>query len=230
MPENVSASKRETIIAFFLGIVFMIVALLVQSVFQSIPFFVYISFHGFNITTAFEESYAVLERNNFILFSIYIGSVAGILQEVTKYVAVDMRARKLSVPIGLGFAAVDIAYLAFVEFYSKSAFVGLAVILVCLNIIFSLIFHVGTATFLKSGLLSGSGRVSLAICILLHSAVDGGLVAADYLIYFHPSDRLTLISAYWILAMVAGVVIFLLGMRKIQNAPDSEPPVDRMVF
>ena len=229
MSENSKIGAKEVVIAFFIGVVFMGVALFGQAIVQEIPSLLYYATHSFSLKSL-ETGFAELERDNFILFSIYFGIVAGVMQELAKYVAVDMRSKSLAIPIGLGFSAVDITYLMVVDFLAKAAFSGLLLTLVSLNIVFSLLFHPGTAAFIKSGLLSGSGKISLAICIALHSIVDGGLVAVDFLVLFNPANKLTLITIYWAVTMIIGVGIFAIGLRRLSRVSEVATPVEPLVF
>ncbi|MEM0155881.1 MAG: hypothetical protein QW597_04690 [Thermoplasmataceae archaeon] len=228
-PEDKLSSGKKAITAFLLGILFMFVALIVQSVFQVAPLFIFAEIHGSGITAS-AKAYSILERNNFIIFSIYLGAIAGILQETAKYVAVDTRNKFLTIFIGLGFAAVDIIDLLLLNIIAGAAYAGLLMILSVLNIIFSILFHTGTAAFLKSGLISGSGRVYLAVCIILHSAVDGGLVGADYLVFFHPGSSLAIKIIYWALTLLTGVIIFTVGVIKLKRSMEERQPSEAIVF
>jgi hypothetical protein len=229
MPDYTLIRAKEAFIAFLIGILFMFVALIVQSILQVGPLFIFAEIQGSGITES-ARAYSVLERNNFIIFSIYLGSIAGILQELAKYIAVDMRERSLAISIGLGFAAVDIIDLLLINILAGAAFAGLLMILTLLNILFSILFHTGTAAFLKAGLISGSGRVYLAVCIILHSAVDGGLVGADYLVYFHPGSSLAIKIVYWALTLLTGIAIFIAGVLKLRRSRERKQPVEALVF
>lgn len=166
----------------------------------------------------------------YVLVSIYAGGLAGILQEGNKYVAVDMRSKRLALPIGLGFAAVDIVMLSFVEITTNAPLTGIFLLLIALNIVTSLLFHPGTAAFLKFGLLSGKQRTILAVCILLHAAIDGGLVFTDFVVLSNAASYLTDVAVYWTVTMIIAVTVFVLGITKLRSVEETKPRVEVVVY
>lgn len=220
-------SNGDYIKAVGLGILYMVIALMVQAIIQQIPEYIYLAMHGFN-PIPFTSSYQKLELDYPLEFAIYVGFIAGLMQELATYIAVDTRTRKLAFFIGLGFAVVDIALLLVENIPIYNRLTSFASILIALNIISSVLFHPGTATFMKWGLLSGAGKVTLLISIVLHTILDGGVEYADLLIMQHPVEYHTLSSIFWAVAMTISVSIFMIGIRLIGRVEENrqiEPPV-----
>lgn len=211
--------EEHPISAFFIGVLFMVVAIVGQSIVQIV------------VTMIVGASRLVPTGIiGYVLYSVYLGGLAGILQEGNKYVAVDMRDKRLTLPIGLGFSAVDIVFLLLMETEITGVHNGIPIVLISLNIVASLLFHPGTAAFLKFGLLSGRQKPILALCILLHLAIDGGLVFTDFMVLANPASYLTDVAVYWIAAMIIAAVVFVLGIVKLRSVEETKPPVEVVVY
>ncbi len=212
---------RYYIEAIGLGIVYMIIALIVQELFESIPVFYYIFVHGLNLSSLKTFIFS-LEIHYVILYSIYIGLLAGIMQETATYIAVDTRKKDYALFIGLGFSIIDIVilFISTINIFKNPH--EIEVILIILNIISSLLFHPGTATFMKWGWLTENNRLTLLISIFMHAMVDGGLVYADIFILTTPHVYIKTIEVYWAIVMVISIFMFLLGYLKLRNVKEPE--------
>ena len=219
----------EKIKAIGLGILFMVIALFVQEIFQDLPLFGYLALNGFNINLLSE--YANLELSYPLEFGIYLGLVAAIMQELSTYIAVDTRKRLLAFFIGLGFSVVDIVVLLIDTIPSGlSRLTGLAAAVVILNVVSSILFHPGTATFMKWGRITGIGGVTLAISIALHTVLDGGVAFLDLYIVRHPGQYHLDVIIFWIIAISISILIFIVGTKKIRSLTIEEKPEKPVVF
>ena len=199
----------------------MIIALIVQQLFEDIPVFYYIFIHGLNFSS-FKTFILSLEINHAILFSIYIGFLAGIMQETATYVAVDTRKKAYALFIGLGFSIVDIVILLIssISIFRNPYEIG--IILIILNAISSLLFHPGTATFMKWGWITENNRLSLLISVFMHAVIDGGLVYADIFILTNPNMYIKTMEVFWSIVMTISIFMFLLGYIKLRKVPEPE--------
>ncbi|MCY0851350.1 MAG: hypothetical protein OWQ34_01245, partial [Thermoplasma acidophilum] len=150
-------NRREALIAIGIGVLFMIIALIVQEVVQDIPVFLFLINDHFS-TSGIVGELSAFELKNSILYSLYIGLVAGFIQEGFTFLAVDTRGRKMAFFIGLGFSIVDIVILLFetfvvpaIEMHRSLILTPFEGLLASLNIVSSVLFHPGTATFMKWG-------------------------------------------------------------------------------
>ena len=222
-------TTKEALKAVGLGILFMVIALFVQSLIQDIPLLGFLALHGFNLGSI--RNYANLEFKYPLVFSIYLGFIAGAMQESATYIAVDTENKQLAFFIGIGFSIVDIAILILEIFTGGiSGITGFQSILIILNIISSLMFHPGTATFMKWGRLRGTGRMTLGISIVLHTVLDGGVLFSDLFVAKHPYDYYTVSIIFWIIAMGISTGIFVVGLRKIHGISGIEKPEPPVVF
>lgn len=212
----ISENSRQKSIAVLLGILFMIVAIVSQSIVQDLPAIIMIYLNvgvakSVKIITEFASA-------NMILYSLFIGGTAAAFQESFKYIAVDTRKKALALWIGLGFSAVDICIL-YLESYSSlqaiTSIFSLLLLLVMLNTISSLLFHPGTAMFLKAGILKGKGIVYLLFAIFLHGIEDGGLVFTDLFVSKSPGMYFVAIGIFWSAVMIISVFIYFYGRSKI---------------
>ncbi len=222
-------TAKEALKAVGLGILFMVVALFVQSLIQNIPVLIFLALHGFNLGLI--KNYASLEFRYPLVFSIYLGFIAGAMQEGATYIAVDTENKQLAFFIGIGFSIVDIAILILEIFIG--GIIGITefqLILIILNIISSLLFHPGTATFMKWGRLKGTGRMTLGISIALHTVIDGGVSFSDLFVIKHPYEYHTVSIIFWIIAMSISIGIFVVGLRKIHGISEIEKPEPPVVF
>ncbi|MDS0257075.1 hypothetical protein ApAK_05235 [Thermoplasmatales archaeon AK] len=222
-----SSHGRLVLKAIGLGALYMVVALVAQSIVQNLPAVIILSRTGFS-TGTFSAAYLKAEIDNAILFSLFLGGIAGIAQEVSEYVAVDTMEKQYAIYIGAGFAVIDIIFLIGETLVSGAGLPRFTIILIGLNIILPFLLHPGTAAFMKWGRLMKRGVFALAISILIHAGVDGGLVYTDIYVIVHPAAYHTSAEIYWALAMGISVVIFLIGIRllaAVREEVTAEPPV-----
>ncbi len=229
MSSKFSTSGFSAIRAVGLGVLYMVVALMAQEFVESLPAIIFLFYHGFDVTSLIKLYPALLARN-YIPYSIFIGGVAGSFQEGATYIAVDTRNKNAALFIGLGFAVVDIAVLLAETLLGGKPVSEFESFLIFLNILSPLMFHPGTATFMKWGRLMDKGRITLLLSILIHAVVDGGLVYVDYYIDFHPSLYHILVYEYWAMVMIISVVIFITGISLLRKVEDVEIPQKPVVY
>lgn len=213
-----SFTRKEKMIAVGIGMAFMILALIVQGLVQSIPVIYFILKYGISKGLNFVMNFDV---ENYIFYSIFIGAVAAIFQEGFKLVSVDTRPSKLAIWIGLGFSLIDIVFL-----YGESLphLVNGISIFIVTGIIFntfsSLIFHPGTAMMLKYGLLAKRKFFYLVIAIIFHGIIDSGVVLSDFIILRHLSSFDIIFALFWTVAITISVIAFSWGvilMNRLKN-------------
>lgn len=222
-------SRKEALIAVGIGILFMAVALFIQTIVQEIPAYIYLGVHGFNVSFLI-TGYSAFEFNYPLEFGIYLGLVAAIMQEVATYVAVDTRTKQYAFYIGIGFSVVDIIVLLLSTLPVIGKITRFPALLIILNVIASFLFHPGTATFMKWGRIIGFGKGSLGISILLHAIVDGGVAFLDLWIPFHHAQYVRDSSIYWVIAMAISIAIFVIGLEKLRKAEESVEREKPVVF
>ena len=138
--------------------------------------------------------------------------------------------KNVAIFIGIGFAVVDIAVLLVETLFYRKPVSSFQSFIIFLNIISPMLFHPGTATFMKWGRLIDKGKLALLLSILIHSIVDGGLVYADYYINFHPSLYYISVYEYWSMVMVISAGIFITGTLLLRSVEDIEIPPEPVVY
>ncbi len=210
---------KEKILSFFIGIFFMVIAIIIQSLVQNIPLILLLYLHhGISESTRIINQFAYA---NPVIYAIFIGGTAAAFQESFKYIAVDTKGKQMAFWIGLGFSLVDIIILytgSIPLFFTHS----LLFFLVILNTVFSLLFHPGTAMFLKAGILKKRGKIFLSIVILLHGIVDGSLVFTDIFVAEFPGAYLSAVAIFWISSILISIFIFILGRKEIMHSPEEK--------
>ncbi len=223
---------KKALEAFGLGIGFMLVALILQSAFETIPSGIAL-FSGFFLGGANPGAVPTInlaESPFLIPYAIFIGLLAGTMQESTKYVAVDSVNKRYALLVGLGYSSVDITLILIGVLYLNHAmFQESFAILIILNIITSLFFHPGTAFILKWGALEERKGVAFSISILSHAAIDGGLVYADGVTLLSPSNGTLYSAIYWILVVIITAIIIITGIRLIRKSKENSAKVEEPV-
>jgi hypothetical protein len=102
---------------------------------QSIPAIYLIVKYGLKELPA---KIVALEVKYPLIYAIYIGTIAGVMQELFKYLAVELKPKVFAFWIGIGFSVVDISVLSI-----DVAIIKVFTIFVLLNVIVSLSFHPG---------------------------------------------------------------------------------------
>lgn len=171
--------SKFPILAIVIGIVAMALALFIQSIFQEIPFLsILLSVNSLSKANAM---YVDLEKAHPFLIAAYLGIMAGFWQEGTKLLAVKYNKDLVAHWVGFGFAVVDIAIFLFGLLPSlfvsdvTGAAIGITIIGIILQAPFSMMFHTGTAAFLKDGLKKGKWIRNFLVAAVTHSYVDGML-------------------------------------------------------
>ncbi|WP_297215966.1 hypothetical protein [Thermoplasma sp.] len=220
-------NRRYALEAVGIGILFMFLALIVQEMIESIPDVIFLIRMHFDLSAMIADLSSI-EIKYPILYSLYIGCAAGFIQEGFTYVSVDTRTRRMAFFIGLGFSLVDIFVLILsfllsaLEIHHISEIPAAQGILISLNVISSLLFHPGTATFMKWGQIQDMGRLTYLISSILHAGIDGGLVFTDLFIILHRDLYLYATVIFWSLAIVISVAIFLFGLSKLASTKDED--------
>ncbi len=216
---------RSRLGAIGIGILFMVVALIVQEIIESVPSIYFLFTVG---ARSLETTLLNFETGNIILYSLFIGLAAGFCQEFSKFVAVDTRKLPLTIFVGLGFSFVDIAILLIEDLPLFSSLASFALLLAFFNILESLIFHPSTALILKWGHLKSRRFMSLAFSVAVHAAIDGGLIYTDLLIVTDKNLYRGLSLEYWgivfALTLVTALIAFTLT-RGLEEVPVREEPV-----
>ncbi|MEM0158505.1 MAG: hypothetical protein QW812_03245 [Thermoplasmataceae archaeon] len=224
---NSNPEKKRALRAVGIGILYMIVALVAQTFIQSIPEIALLAERGFSIS-GFSTEYLKAELDNAILFSVYMGGIAGIAQEVSEYVAVDTMEREYAIHIGFGFAVIDIIILVAEAFIGRANFTAFGFLLIIFNVISPFLLHPGTATMMKWGRIIGKGALMLSISIILHAGIDGGLVYTDLYVIQNPASYHLVAAIYWLLVLVFSAAVFVIGLRligRVREVSASEKPV-----
>jgi len=191
----------------------MIGAIVIQSVFQSIPLLIFIGKYGIKDYIA---NFLGFEKRFSFFYALYIGIIAGIMQEAFKYLGVELKPKRFAIWIGLGFSIIDIAAL-----FIDASIARLITIFIFLNLISSLSFHPGTAMLLKYGRLIGKRFQYLALAITLHSLIDGGLVYIEMIgAFVKPKGILTYINLYWFIVIAISIGVLLSGYVLINKVDD----------
>lgn len=214
-----SVGFKSRLGAIGIGILFMVVALVVQEIIESVlPIYFLFTVGAHSLSKTLLD----FESGNIVLYSVFIGLAAGFCQEFSKFVAVDTRKLSLTIFVGLGFSFVDIAVLMAGNIQEFASLTGFAVLLIFFNTVESLVFHPSTSLILKWGHIKSRKVISLAYSVLVHAAIDGGLVYTDLLILSNPHLYRGLSLEYWgivfALTIMTALIAFILtrGLEEIQ--------------
>ena len=213
--------------AIGIGVLFMVVALVVQTIIESVPS-LYILFIQGTARSSFPSTLYAFESSHMLLYAVFIGVVAGICQESAKYVAVDTRPLNLTLYVGLGFSIVDIAVLMVESGPLLLSLTAIAATLILLNAVNSLAFHPGTAFILKWGRNSRHGIVSILYCIIIQAIADGGLVYTDLAVIKAPVKYITYTTEFWSITLILTAITLVIGVvlfRRTNEGRESEKPV-----
>jgi len=210
-----SSNRKEILYSIGLGIILMIIALIIQSILQSIPEIYFLARFGAKVLS---QKIVGLEMGYPLLYAIYIGGLAGIMQELFKYLGVGLKPKQFASWIGLGFSLVDIFVLLI-----DVSLTRLVSIFILLNIIVSLSFHPGTAMLLKYGRLINRKYLFLATAIILHAFIDGGVAYLDILeILIKAKNMYLYTNAYWAIVMVISLSVLLTGWVLINRVEEKQ--------
>jgi hypothetical protein len=215
LPKKTKNKNILTII--FIGIAAMSFALIIESLTQQIPYlYLFVSLKSIS---AASSKYVAIEKADPLLIAAFLGIMAGFWQELAKFFSVRYFKHFDAPWIGFGFAVVDIAFFLFgllpglsasaqeITAISTVSFIG-----IILQSPFSMMFHTGTAAYLKSGIEKKKSLRNFLLTFLAHSYVDGALDYADIAVVLLGFSFFYSELIVWIPAMIIAIV-FLLYLR-----------------
>ncbi|MFP3045503.1 MAG: hypothetical protein RXR03_07870 [Thermocladium sp.] len=202
----------------FVGVGYMLLAILVQIPIQEIPTIITIIRSG--IIGIMEA-----ERSGGLIIAIYAGSVAGLSQEIAKFFAVKDREPTASLWVGYGFAIIDVAtiiasILATLVTAPGAPLQLISLIGLLLNPMVSMIFHPGTAMFLRYSQGLGTSIRGLIMAILAHAYIDSYAAALNYLAAFSvvsQSYLYGLTTVMWSTALSISIIFLIIGNRGVRG-------------
>jgi len=168
--------KRVLWKEFVLGLAIFLLAMFVQSPVQQLPL----------LAIGIKSNQDVILRG--VVFTvgtaIWLGLIAGIVQEGFKYIFVKGKNLRKAVFIGLGFGITEVAMLLISQLIalillgsSLEAPMDMA-LLSSIERYFAVLFHIATTMFLAYAYTQGYGKRGLIMMILLHTLIDS--MAAYY--------------------------------------------------
>ena len=217
----------------FIGVGYMILALVFQYLAQQVPFIVLLLGHLRNIMELNELALSIV-KSNICLVSIYMGSLAGIFQEVARYFAVKDRAMEASLYIGYGFALIDIAVALInmaitlmmpsglnISAPTSITMVGvISLVGLLLQPLVSFLFHPGASMILRGMQANGHGVRGLAVTITTHAYMDSFLEYLNLAIVLgliNYGVMLKLALVYFASISLIPILIFSYGLRILRN-------------
>ncbi len=208
--------KRQKWGEFILGVAALFIALILQNPIQQLPLL------GMGIRSNAD----VLARGTAFVVgvSVWLGLVAGVVQEGVKYFLVKGKSLKTGLFMGLGFGVTE-AFIIAVKALAGALATGESLnvplgtaIISMLERYFVALFHVGTATYLAYAYREGYGKTGLLAIIGLHTAVDS-MVAYYQLTKSEP----VMYAVELITALVAlGLLYYTIPMAKAEPAEEEK--------
>ncbi|WP_069806737.1 hypothetical protein [Vulcanisaeta thermophila] len=210
----------------FVGLGYMVLALIFQSILQQIPELVMIIMHLNSLIT---NSISIIELvktfsiGNSVWLPLYIGFVAGLCQETARYFAVKGRLITSALYVGFGFSLVDIAVglINMVVAMALSKVGGLPLISIIglsLNPLVSILYHPGASMYLRYAQELKRGLRGYVITLASHTYLD---TAVSYLnIYamlglLDQTSLLNVTSIFWASAIILSIALFAVGLSRI---------------
>ncbi|WP_258393391.1 hypothetical protein [Nanobdella aerobiophila] len=211
--------------AIFIGFLFMLLAVIIQSIIQDIPAdIIAISFilKGGLIHNLANLNNIILNiiRPYYIIYGIYLGIIAGLAQEIARYYSVKNKDPRLSIYYGYGFALVDIIVAILSLFTNNSTIIIITIVGVLLQPFISYIYHPGASMLLRAKQENNKGIIYLLYLIFVHAYVDGFTAVIDLSIKFNSLNEYILLNLsyiYFITIIIIPLVIFYLGYRNIRR-------------
>ncbi|WP_291999765.1 hypothetical protein [Caldivirga sp.] len=214
----------------FIGVGYMILALILQYPAQQAPFIVLLLSHLRSITDLSSIISSVVKPNIYLI-SIYMGSLAGIFQETARYFAVKDRAMEASLYVGYGFALIDIAVAVMGSLATLIIPNNLNITITTMGVIslvglllqplVSFLFHPGASMMLRSMQANGHGLRGLIAVTTAHAYMDSFLEYLDLAIVFGVitsyGDVLKLSLVYFISITIIPALIFSYGLRALRK-------------
>jgi len=225
----------------FIGVGYMLLAVIIQYVLQQIPGLVILIRElplmlGVKDITEINALASSSLKPYIPWLILYYGLMAGVCQEGARYFAVKDREPASAPYIGYGFALIDIAVgvlnlviilavartgLPIVPFKNQlqalltAQYIGIAV-----QPLASFLFHPGASMFLRAMQTNGRGLRGLAITIIAHTYMDSFTLYLNYLLYgllTATGELITASSAVYFSTIISiSIVLFLIGLNKIK--------------
>ncbi|GGP20872.1 hypothetical protein GCM10007981_10700 [Thermocladium modestius] len=204
----------------FVGVGYMLLALVIQIPIQEAPGAALVLTHGLIGAVAAEREWGPA-------LAVYAGVVAGVAQEAAKFFAVKDREERAALWIGYGFAIIDIAVLiaevavALITSPNVSLQVVPMVGLI-LNPVVSAMFHPGTAMFLRLMQGRGGGAVGLLATTLAHAYIDSLAAYINYaaaLAVIGGTGMYDLVGLLWSSSIAISAAFLFVGVRGVGGLP-----------
>jgi len=225
----------------FIGVGYMILAVIIQYVLQQIPGLV-ILIRELPLMLSVKS---ITEINSLLLsllkpyipwLILYYGLMAGICQEIARYFAVKDREPASALYIGYGFALIDIAVgvlslvsilavarmgLPIVPFKNQlQALLTIQYVGIAIQPLVSFLFHPGASMFLRAMQANGRGLRGLATTTIAHTYVDSFTLYLNYMFYRLLTVTGGLITAflavYFSTIILVSIILFLIGFNKVK--------------
>nr|WP_297506258.1 YhfC family intramembrane metalloprotease [Thermococcus sp.] len=161
-----------------------------------------------------------------VAVALWLGLIAGLVQEGVKYYLVKERKLREAVFVGLGFGVTEAFFVAgvsvlMVTIHGGSPEVPLPTALLSLSErYFVTLFHVGTAVLLAYYAQKGLGKRGLLYMIGLHTVLDTGAAYFQLIQAAHESN--VLIYLLEAIVAVVGILVFAYGALKALSEPEVE--------
>jgi hypothetical protein len=228
----------------FIGVGYMLLAVIIQYVLQQIPGLV-ILIREMSLILSVKS---ITEINSLLLsllkpyipwLILYYGLMAGICQEIARYFAVKDREPASALYIGYGFALIDIAVgvlslvsilviarmgLLIVPFKNQlQALLTIQYVGIAVQPLVSFLFHPGASMFLRAMQANGRGLRGLATTTIAHTYVDSFTLYLNYILYGLLTVTGRLITAslmvYFSTIISMSIILFLIGLSRVRHLP-----------
>lgn len=219
---NRMAGHERALVSSGIGIAAMAVALILQSITES-SVYLYVLFSSGLSVHAANLSYVRIEMAYPWLIAAFVGLLAGFWQEIAKLFSVRRFRRPDAAWIGLGFAVVDVSVFVYgLLLGSGSAMTVAALIGTVLQAPFSVMFHTGTAAWLRGGVESGHSLRNFLVAFLVHAYVDGSVAYSTIQVVLFGLPLITGDLIVWPPSIVAAVA-FLIYLKGYLKGPPQRP-------
>jgi len=225
----------------FIGVGYMLLAIIIQYVLQQIPGLV-ILIRGMPLMLSVKSITEINSLASSLLkpyipwLILYYGLMAGICQEIARYFAVKDREPASALYIGYGFALIDIAVgvlslasilavtrmgLPIVPFKNQlQALLTIQYVGIAIQPLVSFLFHPGASMFLRAMQANGRGLRGLATTTIAHTYVDSFTLYLNYMFYGLLTVTGGLITAflavYFSTIILVSIILFLIGLNKVK--------------
>jgi hypothetical protein len=169
------------------------------------------------------EQLLELGREWVVVASLWLGFIAGFVQEILKYYSSRNKSLTESAYIGAGFGLGEAIVLPLLGIITLKA--GLPLVttpllyLGLIERILALLFHTSTTMAFSQYYKLGHGRASLLLMIMLHGIIDS---LAVY--YQLAKSMFSLAVSYTIIALAAGIILYkLLPKARKETQEEQEP-------